>query len=425
MTQIKRKSRNPSSTTRRGLILARPSTWVFFWSLCFLSPTYPFSNLPFHNFSIPSYTFWFCITLGLFGILLRIAENLLTQKTLNAQDLKFNKLNRSKLKIITYATTLISLSAIIFSVVLILTQSDLSINSAQQALEDKSPSFGKVLAHLRTIAIPGILLLYHGRNSVLPKATIALFFILSAIYSFFGGERLFFFETAFSYLISREIVGNPLLKPKNAIIFATAAVLFFTTIEAGKRYFSRDYSTTDRIQLTEDIGYFLERPIAYYSDPIGKFHYAIEFQQPHSSFTWYENIVNQYARRIGLGIELSTTSINTRYWSNGYGYSGLTNAGGFTTLFLDFGWPFLLLTVLIILLSLQSLRSATRRKPLLFTMLHPLLCLALFEMPRIPYLYLPRFWLVGLTLLAIWTILSITNLKRKPLPRNNWICAES
>jgi len=417
---VKQSNRKPPNGNQHFLV-SRPSTWLFFWVLVTLLPLYPFTRLPFVNYQSANLSIWLPVLLLEVAICVRLCESTILKKQ-GAYPLPIRKRETYiKIQYITYFSTIVSLSVITFSILVIFLFSDLSISSSQQALEERSPSFGKVLTHLRTIAIPGIIILNNQTRLKWATPAIILFFIFSMIYSFFGGERLFFFETAFTYLIGRELAGTPIVTRRNILIFATAAVTFFTIVEAGKRYFTAGYDTIDRVDLAADLNYFIERPLAYYADPTGKLHYAIEHTNGRTTFTWYSLIINSYADRVGLGISLPPGGINNPYWTSGYGYSGLTNPGGFTVLYLDFGAGAIPMLIMMITVAITSLVLVRNKGIISLALIHPLLIIALFEIPRVPYIYFPRFWLIGLVIVFLYAFLTMCH-KAKYLKSNS--CAE-
>lgn len=416
MNSIKREKIN------QPLLISRPSTWLAFWALTALLPLYPFEKLPFTNYRSASLTLWTPVLLIAAAICLRLCESAALKRRFAAKAPRLSKLTFYRIHHITTFSTVVSLSVITFSILSIFLFSDLSISSSQQALEEKSPSFGKVLAHLRTIAIPGIVLLNNQSRLKWATPTIVLFFALSIIYSFFGGERLFFFETAFAFLVGRELVGKPLIRGRNILIFITTAILFFTLVEAGKRYFAVGYETMENIDFAADLDYFIERPLAYYADPTSKLHYVIEQTNRQSTFVWYDQIINSYTKRIGLETDLPKGEINATYWSSGYGYSGLTNPGGFTILYLDFGFGSILILLSIISISTLSLVFIRNKELMSLTLLHPLLIIAMFEIPRVPYIYYPRFWLVALTLAFLYIFIAMC---QKAKTSKSVTCVES
>lgn len=393
---------------RPRLLLSRPSTWVAFWALCSTAPLYTFQTLPFRGYESTNLAITFLLLLTSLAIVIRIAESTLLKgmKQTGYPKIKLSKTWHYKIKVITITSTVISIATILGSLAFVFIYSDLSISSAQDTLNDKTPTFGKVFSHLRSIAIPGIVILNTHSRLRWASPTILIFFILSALLSFLGGERLFFFETALTYLIAREIVGCPIVTLKNSALFVVISLLFFSVVESGKRYFSRGYDV--EFNIVRDIGYFIERPIGYYADPISKLYFTIEKQTPQTTFIWYEFAINRYAERLGLEIDIPSAGTNDTYWQAGYGYTGLTNPGGFTILYKDFGAISILLLLVSLLVSFILLHGIISRRITPLAIFYPLLMVALFEMPRVPYIYWPRCWLAIIFSTLLYSILTFS-----------------
>ena len=379
----------------------RPSWFVLFWAVAYLTIFFDFQHQPVERLLGNT------ASIAILGVYLAVflIVRLLERRGHDGVDYD-NQYKRRNLpplqipqwlRVVSIFSVIVSVALLTLVCVIVVFSGASTIFGWQAAMESAFPEFGRVFLHLKQIAIPYLIL---KAEKVSPRLLIilAFYFVASAVYSFTMGERVFFLETALLILIPATLRGWIRVTPVKIAIAAAAFVAFFMLVENAKRFILTDTQEGDLVENFSLISDSLsERLLAYYADPTAKMQFVLAEGRFVTDSVWFKNSIGMYASRLGLDIQYPA-GINLPYWSSGHGGPVLTNPGGFTALFVDFGPLFFVPIAAFLSLFVWVYRRTMHGSPPA-AFAYVLCAIAALELPRVAYFYWARFWLPLLALL--------------------------
>lgn len=283
------------------------------------------------------------------------------------------------------------------------------LNGARKFVNEHTPTFGIVFLHLKTALLIAFIYIKGNYSEKKRKFFISYFIIMSIIYGFLMGERIFIMESILSVIVAMHIRDRSYITFKFIIFILLFFLSIFVGVEFIKIFFHEELNLD--INRSISLGYYLERILLYYLDPLHKLLYVIDNDLGFQNWEWFRASIGVYIERFGIDIPHGH-SANYFFYADGYGGPVLTNTGGFTTLFIDFGYLSFIFVLIYFIFSAGVFRLAIKNE--IFSLVfYPYLLLSLYEFPRVAYLYWPRFWLPVLIILSLILIIKCFSFRKK------------
>lgn len=240
--------------------------------------------------------------------------------------------------------------------------------------------------------IPGILvIIYINRNkkNTLDKALLIIITFSLLIRAIFTTERLALFEFLVPMFILLNYIGKIKINLKRIIICLLIVLVFLVTQQGYREY--AYHNSTEEFNVSNIVSDGFETLITYYADTTNKLYFEIKYNinitDSKDSFFY---TINRIRYRLGLE-EIKTENYGIEVLD---AYNGrdvrMTNPGGYTEYYADFGMGAFLLYGLHLILLMYCYKKFLQNN-IFYIGIYPYIYLSVIELPRYNYLYMTRF----------------------------------
>jgi hypothetical protein len=225
------------------------------------------------------------------------------------------------------------------------------------------------------------------------KLTVALLSVSLIARSFLLSERMALMEMAVPLIVLLRLYRVIRVRWLHLALMLLAVPVFFIAAELMRSFYAKFVAAGGwgAIDPWFAIGWNLDRLFIYYIDVINKFYYVLDTNLSGTSQFWSKGVASIFSN-FGLAEDPQKVPFSTLELildGTGVRTPEMTNFGGFTQLFSDFGWwGFLIYIGLVLLLFLTH--AGAVRGSMLCVGIYPLMFLNFADMARRIILYESR-----------------------------------